>query len=39
MDSRQLEIIIDERDLCIIIQNNLKVSKNGLRWLVQKIEY
>ena len=27
MDNRQLEAVIDERDLSIVMQNNLKVSK------------
>ena len=27
MDNRQLEVVVDERDLLIIMHNNLKVSK------------
>ena len=38
MDSRQLEAVVDKRDLGIIMQNNLNVSSNVLKWLIQLIE-
>ena len=37
--NRQFEMVVDECDLRIIMQINLRYLSNVLRWFVQQIEY